>query len=259
MLDDIELDIPEENPPQEPKKGRSSFTTLVAILGGILVLAILAIGAFALFVLPQRQAAEQEDLANQTSTAIVLAAQASDTPTLFPTATNTGEAATEPAATDENFAVTQTVQTLLTLAAEEDTFQNEAPTETPIASNTPEINGATQTVQAVLTQAAEANDAGGGGDDQLAQAMTATSTEDPNGPTQTVESLLTQAAEAQGDSPTDSEASATPTQTATPTATPSSLPDTGFADDINPPTLLLSAALLLIVVLFSRRLRKQLA
>jgi hypothetical protein len=126
MLDDTDLDIPEDSP--EPQRsGSRSFVAIAGVLGTLLVLALIAMAVYTLVYLP-RQAAEPEEAAQVTNTAT-----ASFTPSDTPTVTLTRT----PTDTDEP--------------------DTETPTSTPVTpifSLTPDP--ATATVNALLTAAAAA-------------------------------------------------------------------------------------------------------
>ncbi len=140
MLDDMELDIPEASPPPEKPSGNRGFVTAVTVLGGIMLLALIAMLVYALVILPgQQRAAEEEGptAAQLTSTAVArgLAQVTNTVGAASPTASPTRTATVPP------------------------------PTNTPRPSNTPVTplftntpgtpgNDATATVNALLTQAA---------------------------------------------------------------------------------------------------------
>lgn len=131
MLDDKDLDIPEEGeaPPRRPNR---SFVVIAGILGTLLVLALIGMAVYTLFILPSREA-EEPSAAQQTSTAEALALQATSTPSDTPTATLTRT----PTNTEPPDTATPTGTPI-----------------TPIFSVTPEP--ATATVNALLTAAAAA-------------------------------------------------------------------------------------------------------
>lgn len=139
MLEDSELNIPDDSAPPEPKRsGSRSFLVVAGTLGAIMLLALVGMAVYALVILPQQQAAEPEQpsSAQLTSTAVALALQATDTPTRTPTSTFTASP-------------TQTATDTPT----------DTPTETPITplftnTFTATTNAATATVDALLTQAA---------------------------------------------------------------------------------------------------------
>jgi cytoskeletal protein RodZ len=140
MLEDSELDFPEESPPPEPKRaGNRGFLVAAGTLGAIMLLAMVGIAYYALVILPEQQAAEPPPLsaAELTGTAVALALQATNTPTNTSTNTNTPTVA-PPTATRTSTSTLTPITPLFT-----STF-----TEGP--------NGATQTVNALLTQAAVA-------------------------------------------------------------------------------------------------------
>ena len=148
MLDDLNLDFPEETPPPQRPRSRR-FLTMAGILAGILLLALLAIAVYALVILPQQQGPPAIDLA-ATSTALAIA-QITDTST--PTGTQTAT-------------ITDTSTPTNT--------PTDIPTATPITPVfTSLANSATQTVQALLTQAA------------LAQTQAASGTQTPGTATPT--------------------------------------------------------------------------
>ena len=229
MLDDIDLDIPEDDDDLEIVSApRRSFVTIAGILGAILVVALIAIGIYAIIVLPQRQAAELEEHFDETATVVAQAALASDSPTSAPSATS------KPSATNTEIPNTATVTASVASPTQEATDQDLA-------------------------------DAGGGGDSEEAAATasstataisassTSTSTSsNGNAASQTAVNLLTEAAEAQTQA-----ASTLGSPSLTPTVTPPpALPDSGFADKANAPNLLISAVLLMLIIILSRRLQR---
>lgn len=134
MLDDNDLDIPEESQEQQ-RSGNRSFVMIAGVLGTLLVLALIAMAVYTLVYLP-RQAAEPDEgpsAAQLTNTAEAKALQITSTPSNTPTATLTRTPTnTRPPASD-------------------------TPTETPVTpifSITPDP--ATATVNALLTAAAAA-------------------------------------------------------------------------------------------------------
>ncbi|MBX3048388.1 MAG: hypothetical protein KIT46_04755 [Anaerolineales bacterium] len=137
MLDDLDLDIPEAGPP--PKKpANRGFITIVAVMGGLMLLALLAMVYYAMVVLPQQRAAlpQATPAVELTETQIVAeiqatgSAQPTNTGTPEPSSTNTPR----PTAT-ETLVPTQ-ITPIFTSAAQ--------------AAE----NDATATVHALLTQAA---------------------------------------------------------------------------------------------------------
>lgn len=137
MLDDLDLDIPEAGPP--PKKpANRGFITIVAVMGGLMLLALLAMVYYAMVVLPQQRAAlpQATPALELTETQIVAeiqatgSAQPTNTGTPEPSSTNTPR----PTAT-ETLVPTQI---------------------TPIFTSVAQAaeNDATATVHALLTQAA---------------------------------------------------------------------------------------------------------
>lgn len=133
MLDDLNLDFPEETPPPPEPGGSRRFLVLAGVLGVILLLALVAIGVYALVILPQQQAAQPVD-EGATITAAALALQASQTTeapteTETPTSENTATASNTPTATGTSTPITP----VFTIGA---------------------LNSSTETVQALLTQAA---------------------------------------------------------------------------------------------------------
>ncbi len=143
MLDDADLNLPPEQPEPPRRSGSRNFLVVAGLLGGLMLLALIALAVWAVFIQPGRQAAAEPDpgAAQATSTQLVQAQQPSNTPThtLAPTRTATATRTPVPP-TPTNTPVT------------------------PLFTTNPE---ATQTVEALLTQAA------------LAQAQAAATT-DPN-------------------------------------------------------------------------------
>lgn len=151
MLDDIDLDIPEEETPPRRTNNRN-FLWLAGVLGAIMLLALVGMAAYALFILPRQQAAQQEEAANAplTSTALAKAAQVTNTPI----GTNTSTPTSTPTATPP---------------------PTETPTSTPITPVfTSEGGDATATFNALLTQAALSQTEAAGG------AQTPTPTQTPS-------------------------------------------------------------------------------
>lgn len=139
MLDDLDLDIPEAGPP--PKKpANRGFITIVAVMGGLMLLALLAMVYYAMVVLPQQRAAlpQATPAVELTETQIVAeiqatsSAQPTNTGTPEPSSTNTPR----PTAT-ETLVPTQ-ITPIFTSAAQAQAAENDA----------------TATVHALLTQAA---------------------------------------------------------------------------------------------------------
>jgi cytoskeletal protein RodZ len=136
MLDDADLDFPEDSSPEPPRSGNRSFLVVAGTLGAIMLLALVGMAVYALVILPQQQAQEEPGLlaAQQTSTAAALGAlQATNTNTTAPTAT-------------------RTATSVPNTATPSNTPTDVAPIFTSVASNTP--SGATETVNSLLTQAA---------------------------------------------------------------------------------------------------------
>ncbi|MGH2582102.1 MAG: hypothetical protein ACRDFQ_04315 [Anaerolineales bacterium] len=149
MLDDSDLQFPEQTPAPAPRRsGNRSFLVVAGILGAILLLSLVGIAVYALVILPAQQAQEPVvSSAQQTQTAVALALQV--------TLTSTNTATTAPT-------VTRT------------------PTRTFTPSSTPAtIDPATATVNALLTSAALAQ----------TQAANSTAPTATSGPTATVSSL----------------------------------------------------------------------
>lgn len=168
MLDDSDLDLPQEQEPTPPRRsGSRSFIVVAGILGGIMLLALVGLAVYALVILPQQQAAATEEpglsAVQQTGTAIAHELQA----TLTSSPTTTSTRTPTPTRTEAPPTPTNTPVT-------------------PLFSSTPggpttEPAGATQTVDALLTQAALAQTQAAGG-------ATATATNTP-APTATASSL----------------------------------------------------------------------
>ncbi|MCL5429383.1 MAG: hypothetical protein M1347_06255 [Chloroflexi bacterium] len=125
MLDDTDLDLPEEPKPEPPRRSGNRFLVVAGTLGGILVLAIMAIVIYALVILPEQQADEPGPAAAQlTETALTRAIQATNTATstrtFTPTPqppTNTPRPTNTPLLTSTTDPATATVNALLTQAA----------------------------------------------------------------------------------------------------------------------------------------------
>jgi hypothetical protein len=156
MLDDFDLDFPEEEDEAADAAGNRNFMIIAGGLGGLLLIALICIAIYAMVILPsrQREAAQQETQqaatqttsAQQTSaaesieqTSIVL----SYTPTVTdtPTPTETQTLTPEPSATSEGTGAAPT---------------GEAGTPSPTLEGGPTTDPRTATVQALLTSAAAA-------------------------------------------------------------------------------------------------------
>jgi len=140
MLDDSDLDIPEQTPPPRRSGGRS-FLVIAGTLGAIMLLSLVGMAVYALVILPQQQA-EPPTLSDvqQTQTAVASALQVTNTSTQTVTLTATSSPTTEPP--------TPTAET-----------PSETPSETPLTplftdTFTVSPDPATATVNALLTQAA---------------------------------------------------------------------------------------------------------
>lgn len=124
MLDDTELELPEEPSPEPPRRSGNRFLLVAGGLGAIMLLALVAIVGYALVILPGQRAAEPRLSQDQlTGTALAQIIQATSTATPTRTATTTPTKTNTP-----------------------------RPTSTPLLS--PTIDPATATVNALLTQAA---------------------------------------------------------------------------------------------------------
>ncbi|MCW5874886.1 MAG: hypothetical protein KIS88_09615 [Anaerolineales bacterium] len=156
MLDDADLNLPSEQPDPEPprRSGGRNFLAVAGVLGGLMLLALIALAVYALVILPGQRAAEEPEVAQATATQLVQAQQPSNTPTntLVPTRTATAtRTPVPPTATSTpvtplfttNPEATQTVEALLTQAAlaqaqaaattDPDATATSAPTATPSA------------------------------------------------------------------------------------------------------------------------------
>jgi cytoskeletal protein RodZ len=166
MLEDSELDFPEESPPPEPKRaGNRGFLVAAGTLGAIMLLAMVGIAYYALVILPEQQAAEPPPLsaAEMTGTAVALALQATNTSTNTITSTSTNTTTNTPTATRTSTSTLTPITPLFT-----ETF-------------TASPNGATQTVNALLTQAAVAQtQAAGTGAASATQGTPGTPTSTPS-------------------------------------------------------------------------------
>jgi hypothetical protein len=157
MLDDIDLDIPEEEPQRPPPSSNRAFLVVAGVLGAIMILAIIGMAIYALVILPRQQAAEEAEAPSSlqlTSTELAKALQATATPTLSPTLTAIPSDTPTPTLTPtDTIAPTETpsetpVTPIFTSSAEASA--------TAGASATTDSAGATGTVEAVLTNAAAA-------------------------------------------------------------------------------------------------------
>lgn len=138
-LDFEEMDIGEGDSPDGG--GNRTFLIVAGILGGILLLALIAIAAYAVIILPGRETAQQTQVAavNATNTAIVVQSeQTAEAKQAEPTDTNTPTAAPATDTPEPTATATPVV----------------APTKTP-AEDTETPSPETATVAALLTQQAE--------------------------------------------------------------------------------------------------------
>jgi hypothetical protein len=124
MLDDTELDLPEEPKSESPRRGGNRFVVVAGALGAIMLLALVAIVVYALLILPQQGPAEPVLSAEQlTGTVLAQAAQVTNTSTpsltasSTPTATNTPRPTNTPLLSPTTDPATATVNALLTQAA----------------------------------------------------------------------------------------------------------------------------------------------
>jgi cytoskeletal protein RodZ len=156
MLDDIDLDIPEEEPQRPRPSGNRSFLVVAGILGAIMLLALIGLAIYALVILPRQQAAEEAGPSSLqlTSTALAQALQVTNTPSLTPSQTATNTLSPTP-----------------------------IPTDTPLPSDTPAVSDTPLTP--IFTSAASATDT-----------LAPSATVDPAGQTATAQSVLTAAAAA---------------------------------------------------------------
>lgn len=171
MLDDADLDLPSEQPEPPKRSGSRSFLVVASILGGLMLLALIALAVYALVILPQQQrAAPDEGAAQVTATQIVQAQQPSNTATAQDTPTRTATSTrtpVPPTATNtpvtplftSNPAATQTVESLLTQAAlaQEQAAATTDPNATPTSTSTPTVT------PSALPQSGLADDLGGPG------------------------------------------------------------------------------------------------
>lgn len=124
MLDDTELDLPEEPKSEPPRRGGNRFVVIAGALGAIMLLALVAIVIYALVILPEQETSEPVLSAEQLSgTVLAQAAQITNTstPTLTasttPTVTNTPRPTNTPLLSPTTDPATATVNALLTQAA----------------------------------------------------------------------------------------------------------------------------------------------
>lgn len=123
MLDDSELDIPEDSRREPPRRGGNRFALIAGALGLILLLAVIAIVGYALVILPQQEAAEPGPSAIEMTASALAQVQATSTPTATrttsptPTRTNTPRPTNTPLITSTSDPATATVNALLTQAA----------------------------------------------------------------------------------------------------------------------------------------------
>jgi LPXTG-motif cell wall-anchored protein len=254
--------------PPEPVSSNRTFLIVAGILGGIMLMALLALAAYAIFFAPQRRSlmATQVASRNSQNTQVALAGEQTiivvegvgivETATEVPgaTATQTREVRAtsthaSTASPAQEAAESSTPEPTLVIAAQvtQDSAATEDPRTATVAALLTQAAGAdtpeplTATVSALLTQTAGAVTP----DIQTATStalITATataggSTLDPR--TATVAALFTQAA-----------------STGIPrTATVTALPATGFADEAGVPGLLGLALVLIVVIFLARRLR----
>lgn len=136
-------DLDFSNFDQDPKPARQSnrtFVVIAGILGAIILVALVAAAAYAILVLPQRNAANAQLAVqkNAENTATVMAATSAVLTMTAPTETPEPRATEEPTSTPEPTATPE-------------------PTSTPmvLGGGLPEDQAMTATVSALLTQAAE--------------------------------------------------------------------------------------------------------
>ena len=156
MLDDSDLQFPEQTPAPAPRpSGNRGFLLVAGILGAILLLALLGIAVYTLFILPGRGPVISP--AQQTQTSVALALQVTLPPTITATTaatttrtpTRTNTPSSTPATIDP---ATATVNALLTSAAQ---AQTQAATPTgPTATSGPTATASS------LPQSGFAEDAG---------------------------------------------------------------------------------------------------
>jgi len=123
MLNDTELDLPEEPRPEPPRRSGNRFVVVAGTLGAILLLSLIAIVIYALVILPGQEAAEPGLSAVELTATALAQVQATNTPTASRTAsstpsrTNTPRPTNTPLITNTSDPATQTVNALLTQAA----------------------------------------------------------------------------------------------------------------------------------------------
>jgi cytoskeletal protein RodZ len=123
MLDDTELDIPEEPKSEPPRRGGNRFVVVAGTLGAILLLSLIAIVIYALVILPEQEPAETGPSAVELTASALAQVQATNTSTptrtasLTPTRTNTPRPTNTPLITNTTDPATATVNALLTQAA----------------------------------------------------------------------------------------------------------------------------------------------
>jgi cytoskeletal protein RodZ len=150
MNDFDNLDFEDLSSEETISTGRGSnrtFLVVAGVLGGILLIALLAIAAYAVLYLPSRDTGQQTQVAgiNATNTAVAKAAQLTSV-AFIATATSTPTATSPPTATP-----TMTPSSTSTPVL--------APTNTPEPTDENTPDPATETVAALLTQQAAGDDA----------------------------------------------------------------------------------------------------
>ncbi len=134
-----------EEVPEPKKKGNRTFAVLASILGAIILLAVVAGAAYAIFIMPGQQA-QQAELASKASaevTATVMAATEAAVVVILPTETPV-DAGTGGELTEE-LSMTATVSALLTQAAGSNpTVPVATETPTPVAAAGQPLATATQ-------------------------------------------------------------------------------------------------------------------
>lgn len=172
MLDDADLNLPSEQPEPPKRSGSRNFLVVAGLLGGLMLLALIALAVWAVFIQPGRQAAAEPEAGavQATSTQLVQAQQPSNTPTntLAPTRTATATRTPVPPTPTNtpvtplfttNPEATQTVEALLTQAALAQEAQAAAGTTDPNATAT----SAPTATPSALPQSGLADDIGGPG------------------------------------------------------------------------------------------------
>lgn len=237
-FDDTIIDEGEQKKERRAPSANRNFFIAVGVLGGIFLIALIALVVFVSLVMPARSAAMRDQI-EKTNMAITSTAQA---------LTLAAVAATDQAAQ----ALVQTATALAqpTQTAEAPTEEAHAlPSDTPEPAEPTETSVVVEATETVVPTEGESPTESGLSEDERQETLDALLTQLAAGGTATVEGTPT--GEGLSTPITQSEAM---TSTAL-ASTPGVMPDTGIADDMRIALIIGGAFLLVIVILVARRLR----